>query len=230
MITTREEKDKTLGLPLEILNDLVDVFGPDGPARIADIGACDCLSSIKYVMTFPKTFVMAFEPRQDNCTEASVNVGLYGMIGQVTILKYALGDRDQKGVTFYQSFGQAEWVKNNDTGNKSSSLLPPKEHLKEHLWCKFKESKCDMVTLDSFHFKPFDFIHIDVQGAELQVFKGAEEALKSVRAIWCEVSNVELYQGQPMKGEVETFLECRGFRKTKDTCGNKKFGDCFFRR
>jgi FkbM family methyltransferase len=230
MNETKEYKDKVLDRPLEIINDLIDVFTLNGPKHIADIGACDGLSSIKYMFTFPNSRVVAFEPREDNYKKLEENISLYGFQDKITTRRIALGDKAEKDVEFWESYGQAEGINDHDTGNMSSSLYRPKDHLQAHTWCKFKSSKTDVVRLDDLEFKGFDFIHIDVQGAELKVFKGAEESLKSVKAIWCEVANIELYEGQPRKRDILKFLGMRGFKCTKDTCGNNKFGDCFLRR
>ena len=51
-----------------------------------------------------------------------------------------------------------------------------------------------------------DFIKIDIQGAELDVFKGGEESLKSVVGIVSEVEFVPLYLNQPLFGDVCSFL------------------------
>ena len=44
---------------------------------------------------------------------------------------------------------------------------------------------------------PVDFIWIDVQGAELDVFRGAPRTLATTRFIYTEYSDRELYEGQP---------------------------------
>ncbi len=54
----------------------------------------------------------------------------------------------------------------------------------------------------------FDMLKIDVQGSELDVFKGGRERLKRVVAVQTEVSLVPLYKSQPVLGEVD--LELRG--------------------
>jgi FkbM family methyltransferase len=56
-----------------------------------------------------------------------------------------------------------------------------------------------------------DMIKIDVQGGELDVFKGGMKALNDALVIWTEVEFVELYEGQPLFAEVEQFLRAQGF-------------------
>jgi protein O-GlcNAc transferase len=57
-----------------------------------------------------------------------------------------------------------------------------------------------------------DFIKIDVQGSELAVFENASRALSSALLIQTEVEFVELYKGQPMFADVDTYLRANGFQ------------------
>lgn len=71
-------------------------------------------------------------------------------------------------------------------------------------------SEIDTESLD--HFKAaqglaaIDFIKIDIQGAELDVFRGGLQALKDVLAIVCEVEFIPHYLHQPLFGDVCAFL------------------------
>lgn len=56
-----------------------------------------------------------------------------------------------------------------------------------------------------------DMLKIDVQGAELMVFKGAADKLKRTVAIHTEVCFLHLYKDQPLFGEVDLDLRGRGF-------------------
>jgi hypothetical protein len=55
-----------------------------------------------------------------------------------------------------------------------------------------------------------DMLKIDVQGAELLVFKGAEEKLKRAVAVHTEVCFLHLYKNQPLFGEVDLALRGLG--------------------
>lgn len=56
-----------------------------------------------------------------------------------------------------------------------------------------------------------DFLKIDVQGAELMVFRGGRRKLARAVAVQTEVSFVPLYEGQPTFGDVDQELRAQGF-------------------
>jgi len=233
MKTSKEVRNKILCESLDIQHDLISIFGYTGPKHIADIGACDGLSSIKYCMTFPGSTCVAFEMRKDNCIKIQENVSDFSLEKRIFIVNSALGEYHTENMKYYESFGQAEGVKDWDTGDKSSSILSPKAHIKEHPWCKFKESHCIMDKLDNISipkdFLPFDFLHIDVQGAEIKVINGAKKTISKAEAIWIEVATIELYRGQPLKNTIERTMKSLGFKLIKDTC-QWKYGDQLWSR
>ncbi len=73
------------------------------------------------------------------------------------------------------------------------------------------ETTIRTVSLDAFvrdqRIGDVDFIKIDIQGAELDVFEGGVEALSRTVAIVCEVEFVPHYVDQPLFGDVCRFLD-----------------------
>lgn len=69
-------------------------------------------------------------------------------------------------------------------------------------------------------------LKIDVQGAELKVLVGATRALRCIDAVYCEVSFVDLYTGQPRAEEIIVFLSEHGFslRGVYNLSSTKEFG------
>jgi len=59
----------------------------------------------------------------------------------------------------------------------------------------------------------FDFVVLDVQGAELEVIKGMGDLLAKVKWIFLEVSRKELYLGQALVDELDSYLMDRGYRR-----------------
>ncbi len=70
------------------------------------------------------------------------------------------------------------------------------------------------VSLDYFvsnhDIGSIDFIKIDIQGAELEVFEGGATSLKDTLGIVSEVEFVPLYENQPLFGDVCAFLAKQG--------------------
>lgn len=51
-----------------------------------------------------------------------------------------------------------------------------------------------------------DFVHLDIQVAELLVLEGAGNDINKIKMVWMEVENIPLYKNQPLKNEVEHFI------------------------
>jgi len=64
---------------------------------------------------------------------------------------------------------------------------------------------------DVTEIRHLDFLKVDVQGAELAVFRGGHGKLARAVAIQTEVSFVTLYENQPALGEVDVELRAQGF-------------------
>ena len=78
-----------------------------------------------------------------------------------------------------------------------------------------KGTKTQLRRLDSYVLEnniPYpDFIKIDVQGAELDVLKGARECLNRATMIHLEVSLHRYNLGAPLFGEVVSYMNSNGF-------------------
>jgi FkbM family methyltransferase len=205
-------------------DELLLLFGKEERLTIFDIGSCEGEDAIRYSRLFPRATVYAFEPRPDNIELIKKNLQSYAH-GRIVVNETALSDIDGEAELYLSSgrpdndVGAKDW----DFGNKSSSLLPPSEvEIKKHTaWLKFEKTlKVKMITLDRFvkenRIGTIDFAHMDVQGAELMVLRGAGDALHSIKAIWLEVELVELYKNQPLKWNVEEFLVKSGFFCVKE--------------
>jgi FkbM family methyltransferase len=74
--------------------------------------------------------------------------------------------------------------------------------------------KLPMHRLDDVIDDPagYDFLKLDVQGAELDILAGATETLKSIKYLFTEVSLYEYNKGAPLFYEVHTAAAQLGFR------------------
>jgi len=197
-------------------------FSNSGPNTIADIGAADGLDTVAYALRFTAATVYAFEPLERNISDLTENIHSYGVANRVTVIKCALGERPVSAAPFWVSggsplTGQKEWP-------YSSSLREPAKHSQIHPWCKFTSDVADVHRLDEFAVIP-EFVHMDVQGAELDVLRGAGDRLSEIKAVWMEVSTIELYRGQPLYYDVDVFMHQRGFQRLLDTAFGEPSGD-----
>jgi len=66
-------------------------------------------------------------------------------------------------------------------------------------------------TLDLLNIPNPDFVKIDIQGGELNVLKGAEETLKNCIGIELETEFIDLYEKQPLFGDILNYLSKKDF-------------------
>lgn len=108
----------------------------------------------------------------------------------------------------------------------SSSIYEPNEENWE--WkdvkpigkMKLRSTKLSTL-LDSINWSEYDFdAVIDVQGAELEVLKGAGIYLKHIRNLTIEYSKKEYYRGGVLFDELDKFLTDKGFERVSDVVEN----------
>jgi hypothetical protein len=80
-----------------------------------------------------------------------------------------------------------------------------------------------MVTIDEIVEKHYegrgpDFLKIDVQGYELEVLKGAERSLATLRVILIETNLLDIYTDAPLLPELMEWMHLRGWTPY-DICG-----------
>ena len=113
---------------------------------------------------------------------------------------------------------------------QSSSILKPKEHLIDHPYVTFNGTEeVEVDILDNYDIKSANFMNIDVQGYELEVFKGSTETLKNIDYIYCEVNRGEVYEGNPLVEDLDEFLSEYGFSRVETFWPDDfKWGDAFY--
>ncbi len=175
----------------------------DRPIHAVDVG---CRQGIRpeWRALGPYGLLVGFDADGEEC--ARLNAA--AIAGQELYEPVALGARS----------GQATLYLTADP--ESASLYPPNQDaVRRHpeLWRHEPRGTTTVVTttLDEWAQRgqadPIDVLKVDVQGAELDVLRGAERSLQSVRLVELEVEFQSLYEGQPLFGEVDEFLRRRGF-------------------
>jgi FkbM family methyltransferase len=169
---------------------------------IIDCGAHDGADTVQLASVF-KGQVHAFEPVNTIFKRLQIRTKSFSNIHCYEI---ALSDTNGKQ-NFYLSEGESDG---------SSSLLEPKDHLKDHPDTFFNETISVVTsTLDAWaeknNIKNVDLLWLDMQGFELNMLKASRVILPTVKVIHTEISVTETYKGVPSYETYRTFLEGIGF-------------------
>lgn len=169
---------------------------------IIDVGANRGQFTMVCQLALPVVPVVAFEPI---AAEAAIYRKVHGQRPRVRLIESALGDI--KGTATLHLSQSAD----------SSSLLPIGK-MQTELFDNTGEIGTITVQVQrlddlSEHWagRTRQLLKIDVQGYELNVLRGAVETLKSCTHVYVECSEIPLYDGQALRGEVEVFLLEHGF-------------------
>ncbi len=129
-----------------------------------------------------------------------------------------------------------EIVKFNISNNgQSSSILEFGSHSINHptVWYigSFKaNTKLLKDILPKYNIN-YNFLNLDIQGAELKALKGMEEYLKDVDYIYTEVNEDYVYKECALITELDEYLIKFGLHRVETKWyGNAKWGDAFYIR
>jgi hypothetical protein len=119
----------------------------------------------------------------------------------------------------------------------SSSMLNLKMHLnfypgineiyRRHMLTKTLNTVFDENKLDPINF---NFMNLDIQGAELLALKGSTNILPHIDYIYCEVNTLELYEDCALLPELNDFLNKNGFKLSNIIMTTAGWGDAFYER
>lgn len=194
---------------IEVLGDVIRRAGYQLSFTIFEVGALPLGEEPFYriLPLFPGSRIVAFEPDPDVCAKQNAQSR-----EGITYHPVALG-RTEEQRKFYVT-----------EHPMCSSLYPPNEALLAHYnnmdVARLKDvTTISTVSLDGFvssnAIDVVDFIKIDIQGAELEVFQGGVKTLANVLAIVSEAELIEHYVGQPLFGDLCGFLNSQGLQFQK---------------
>lgn len=78
--------------------------------------------------------------------------------------------------------------------------------------------------------RSFDFVNLDIQGAELEALRGLGARLQQVRWVYSEVNRRPLYRDIPMIEELDEFLVHQGFARIAVVWTQANWGDALYVR
>jgi FkbM family methyltransferase len=160
-----------------------------------------------------------FEPIKSNFQKLMDN--LQFVDGNIHCHNMALGNQT----------GVVEMFVETENKGQSCSVLKPELHLKHYPKITFKNTeKVFMNKLDSVDFNRdlYNMINIDVQGYELEVFKGATEVLKNIDIIYTEINAKELYKDCVLVGDLDFYLRQFGFERVLTKMTKYDWGDALY--
>lgn len=127
--------------------------------------------------------------------------------------------------------GEIEMFVESDNQGMSSSILEPQMHLIQYPGIRFNGKELVKINkLDDIKYNKddYNFINIDVQGYELEVFKGAVNSLKHIDYIMTEINREFLYKDGALELELDSFLMNFRFIRTETYWAGETWGDALY--
>jgi FkbM family methyltransferase len=175
---------------------------------IIEAGAYDGSNTRDFCRFWPECQVYAFEP-VPTAYERLLTIAAE-FPTQVHPQAMALGDETTIAEMHVSVIGSSG-------GEQSSSLLTPSSTHQEFPFIDFLNEKISVRVArleewaEANNVDQIDFLWLDLQGMELAALQGCGSLLSTVRAIHCEVQNIELYRGAPLYMDLSSWLRSRGF-------------------
>ena len=189
-----------------MLEQIIKQVSPELTLTILDIGAVPLAGQEEkahgLVRDFPGSRVIGFEVDPEVCERMNRTSPEH-----MTFYPVALGRADEER-TFYETVHPMCA----SLYEPDADLLARYQNMEVSLLKR--RSQVRTVGLDQFarenRIGTVDFIKIDIQGAELDVFKGGIATLKETLAVVSEIEFIPLYRNQPLFGDVCAFLAAEG--------------------
>ncbi|TRV43368.1 MAG: FkbM family methyltransferase [Microcystis panniformis Mp_MB_F_20051200_S9] len=183
---------------------------------IAQIGSrkssgADDYSSQSWGIFAPNLTIYGFEADADECKRMNQNLKERNIRHQEKHIPIALSNTQGKSQLYVtkEKMCSSLYEPNHSYVSRFTNFLP------EFITIDYV-SEIETTTLDSFCaselIDTIDFLQVDVQGAELNIFQGAQQIIKnSTLAIQTEVEFAPIYKNQPLFADVDNHLRQQGF-------------------
>ncbi len=145
---------------------------------------------------------------------------------RMVAINECIADVDGKEMTFNISNNEAQ----------SSSLLELDYHKKDHPDVYFtsqiqvKTKRVDTLLKErKINLANYNFLNIDLQGAELMALRGMGEELHKIKYAYIEVNKKHEYKDCPLIEDIDAYMNEFGFvRVETEWCGGFSWGDAFY--
>ncbi len=151
-------------------------------------------------------------------------------------IKSENGNGDEHTFNFAISDVDDKLVKLNITNNgQSSSILDLEKHKIHHPSIFVTESvevvskRMDtLISENNINILDFDFINLDIQGAELLAIKGFGDLLLHIKYIYTEINTNSLYKNCALVWEIDEYLKEYGFQRVETNMTEFEWGDALY--
>jgi FkbM family methyltransferase len=178
---------------------------------ILHVGAHECEELVEYERILPRDrilWVEAMQEKVDLCRSKYKGINIIQMVASDTVGK----------------------VKFNIANNgQSSSILELGTHKQHHPQIRYIDHvELETQLLSTLDFS-YNFINLDIQGAELKALKGLGDKLRHVNYIYTEVNTEYVYEGCNLLPELDDYLATYGFKRVEAKVYSAyKWGDAFY--
>ena len=109
---------------------------------------------------------------------------------------------------------------------KHSDLYPDIKYINE---MDVETNTINQIFQKKYNIKEFNFINLDIQGAELLALKGSDKILSHIDAIYTEVNLDEIYLNCAKIEEIDEYLKKFGFERVLlETPDSDLWGDALY--
>lgn len=148
-------------------------------------------------------------------------------------LKNKLKGADMHFINHIVSDKEREYEFHITNNGESSSILEMDRHLIHHKnvhvtkTIKLKSKRMDNIIKDSnIDISEYDFLNLDIQGAELMALKSFGDLLSHINYIYTEVNTGEVYKGCAKVHEIDEYLS--QFERKETSMTPYEWGDAFY--
>jgi FkbM family methyltransferase len=210
-----EERQEQLHHALKIPKDHVDYLHKMNikPKVVYDLGSCVLHWAREAKTVWPDADIVLFEAMDEVKS-------LYEKFGYK---KYSLGvvsDVDGKKVRFYQRL--------HDPGGNSYYKENTNFYQEQHVVEKIAMTLDTLVEINQFPLP--NLIKMDIQGAEMDVLRGAKNCLRSCDDIIMELQHVDYNVGAPNRDKVIGYMDGVGFDLVSNITLTNVDGDYHFKK
>lgn len=188
---------------------------------VMEVGSWDALDSIEMARLLPNAQFHIFEAAAENIPICHSNINRTDVKDRIKVWNMAANNTT--GVMEFNAVDleNSKTKYNRGVGSKYK-LIPGLEgsFINEH-WAQKTVSVWGYRLDDwrkQYNIPPIDAIWMDVQGAELDVLKGAEQSLSDVKVIMTEAGIKPYYDGHNLKPDIDKFLSSNGFIEIESAC------------